>query len=86
MLLHSITGAGAAKNMQNSTDLSDVDLLALDLDSKIKILQMIAGEMLKLRVEYSKLSGRTNEIKANLSVLKEVKSALQSAIKAEQIL
>ena len=59
------------------------DLLALDYDAKVKLLQQIAGEILALKVEFAQVSGRYAELRANLQVLKEVKSALQSAIRAE---
>ena len=66
-----------------STELGVVDLLALDYDAKVKLLQQIAGEILALKVEFAQVSGRYAELRANLQVLKEVKSALQSAIRAE---
>ena len=59
------------------------ELLALDYDGKIKLLQQIAGEILMLRMEFAQVSGRHAELRAQLMVLKEVKSALQSAIRAE---
>lgn len=59
------------------------DLLAMDYDAKVKLLQQVAGEMLALKVEFAHVSGRYAELKAQLTVLREVKSALQSAIKAE---
>lgn len=63
--------------------LTDVDLLALDYDSKVKLLERVTGELLSLRLEFAKISGRHAELRANLQVLREVKSALQTAIKAE---
>ena len=59
------------------------DLLALDYDGKVKVLQQIAQEILDLRMELAQVSGRYAELRANLQVLKEVKSALQSALRAE---
>jgi len=59
------------------------DLLALDYDGKIKLLQQVAGEILSLKMEFAKVSGRHAELRAQLMVLKEVKSAMQSAIRAE---
>ena len=59
------------------------DLLALDYDGKVKLLQQVAGEILSLKLEFAKISGRHAELRAQLMVLKEVKSALQSAIRAE---
>ena len=61
-----------------------VDLLALDYDGKVKLLESIVTELLDLRLEFATVSGRYNELKANVAVLREVKSALQSAIRAEQ--
>ena len=63
--------------------LQDADLLALDYDGKIKMLEEITRQLLQLRIEFASVSGRFAELKANITVLREVKSALQSAIKAE---
>lgn len=65
------------------SNLSDTDIIALDYDGKVKLLQRVAGEMLALQVEFAQVSGKYAEMRANLQVLREVKSALQSAIKAE---
>jgi len=64
-------------------ELSDVDLVALDYDQKVKLLEQVVKELLSLRLEFASVSGRYAELRANLQVLREVKSALQSAIKAE---
>jgi hypothetical protein len=56
--------------------LTDVDLLALDYDAKVKM---------PIRLEFASVSGRYAELRANITVLKEVKSALQSAIRAEGV-
>jgi len=64
-------------------ELSDTDLLALDYDGKVKMLERVAQEILGYQIEFAKVSGRYAEIKANIEVLKQVKSALQSAIRAE---
>jgi hypothetical protein len=71
--------------VSDTTDdkLSGVDLLALDYDGKVKLLERVTQELLNLRIEYAKVSGRTAELNANLHVLREVKSALQTAIRAE---
>ena len=61
----------------------DIDFIALDYDAKVKILQAIAGEMLKLKMEFAKISGRYAELRAEMQVLRSVMSALQSAIRAE---
>jgi hypothetical protein len=62
----------------------DIDLLALDYDTKVKMLEKIVDELLSLRMEFAKVSGKYAELRANITVLKEVKSALQSAIRAER--
>ena len=65
------------------SELSDTDIVALDYDAKIKLLERVAQEILSVKVEFARVSGRYAELRANLQVLKEVKSALQSAIRAE---
>jgi len=65
------------------TELTDTDLLALDYDSKVKLLEQVTRQLMDLRLEFASISGRHAELRANLTVLKEIKSALQSAIKAE---
>ena len=72
------TGVGG-----NLSDLTDVDLLALDYDGKVKLLERVTKELLDIRLEFAQISGRYAELRANITVLKEVKSALQSAIRAE---
>ena len=65
------------------TNLSDVDIVALDYSEKIEMLEKIAQMILSYQVEFAEVSGKYAVIKANLQVLKEVKSAIQSALKAE---
>ena len=72
----------AVKN-PNDLNLDDVDLLALDYDGKVKTLQMVAQSLLDRKLEFAQVSGRYAELRAEIQVLKEVKSALQSAIRAE---
>ena len=69
--------------MIEQDELSKTEILQLDYEGKIALLERIAQEMLNYKVEYAKLAGREAEIRANLAVLKEVKSAIQSALKAE---
>lgn len=71
---------------EQKADYKTSDVLALDYDSKVKMLENIVRELLQLRVEFAHVSGRFAELRAQITVLKEVKSALQSAIKAEQSL
>lgn len=63
--------------------LKDVELLELDYEGKVRLLERICTELLSFRMEFAKVSGRYAELRANITVLKEVKSALQSAIRAE---
>jgi len=59
-------------------------IAGLSYDQKVKMLEKICEELLDLKVEYAEVAGKNATIRANLEVLKQVKSALQSAIKAEQ--
>ena len=61
-------------------------IAGLAFDEKVKMLENICTEFLDLQVEYADIAGRNAQIKANMEVLKQVKSALQSAIRAEQSL
>jgi len=63
--------------------LTDTDLLALDYGAKVQLLERITKQFLELRLEFAQVSGRYAELKANIQVLREIKSALQSAIRAE---
>ena len=65
------------------TDLSKEDILSLDFDGKVKLLGKVAQQILDYQIEFSHVAGRYAEIKANIEVMKQVKSALQSAIRAE---
>lgn len=62
------------------------EIAGLSYGNKILMLEKICGEILDLKVEYAEIAGKNATIRANLEVLKQVKSALQSAIKAEQSL
>jgi len=59
------------------------DLLAMDYDAKVKLLEQVTIELLDLKIEFAQVSGRHAELRAQLQVLREIKSALQTAIKAE---
>lgn len=65
------------------SELVKADILALDYDGKVRLLEAVTQEMLDIRLEYAKVAGRAAELNANIHVLREVKSALQTAIKAE---
>ena len=64
--------------------LSDTDILSLDYSGKVTMLERIGQAILDLQVEFAHISGKYAEIKANIEVLKQVKGALQSAIRAER--
>lgn len=80
-----LVGAGSQrrKTMPDITELAKVDILALDYDGKVRLLERVAMEMLDVKLEYAKVAGKAAELGAVLLVLREVKSALQTAIKAE---
>ena len=65
------------------SDLKREEIRGMDLDSKIKMLEAIADKILDLQIEFSTVAGRYAELRAQMEVYKQVKSALQSAIKAE---
>lgn len=65
-------------------NLSDVDLLQIDYDGKVRLLERVVKELLDVRLKFARLAGEYAEMRANIQVLKEIKSALQSAIRAEQ--
>ena len=71
--------------MGKKTEPSKLDILALDYDGKQKALIRIAQDLLDLQIEYASVSGRHAELSAKVRVLKEVKSALQSALRAENL-
>lgn len=59
-------------------------IAGLSYDKKVKMLEKICEELLDLKVEYAEIAGKNATIKANLEVLKQVKSALQSSLRAER--
>jgi len=69
--------------MYDEGNLDDVNLLMLDYDAKVKLLEKIIQELLKIKTEYARVSGKAAELRATVTVLRETKSALQSAIRAE---
>lgn len=64
-------------------DLSKTDILSLDYGGKVRLLERVGQEILNYQIEFAKVSGRFSEIRANLEVLKQLKSVLQSSLKAE---
>ena len=60
------------------------DLLDLDYQGKQALLEEIARELLRRRVEYVEAAGKAAELRANIQVLGLVKSSLQSALRAER--
>ena len=70
-------------DFDESVDLTNIDIVTLDYGAKVILLERVGQEILGYQVEFSKVSGRFAELKANIEVLKQVKSVLQSAIRAE---
>jgi hypothetical protein len=66
------------------SQLSDTDILSLDYGGKVSMLEKVGQEILNTQIEFAGVAGRYAELKANLEVLKQVKSVLQSSIKAEK--
>lgn len=64
--------------------LSRTDLVEMDLVQKMALLDAVIQEMLDVQVEWTEVSGRYMELKSTINLLTSVKSALQSAIRAEQ--
>lgn len=63
--------------------LSKSDILSLDYGGKVDLLDKVGQEILDLQIEFSNVAGKYAELKARLEVLKQVKSVLQSSIRAE---
>ena len=66
------------------SELSKTDILSLDYGGKVLLLERVGQEMLDKQIEFAHIAGRYAELKADMEVLKQVKSVLQSSIKAEQ--
>lgn len=75
--------SSANSRQLNQDHLSQTDLLSLDYGGKVELLERVTQELLDLRLEFASISGKAAELRANIEVLKQVKSALQSAIRAE---
>ena len=65
------------------SNLSKTDILALDYGGKVLMLEKVGQEILNTQIEFASVSGRYAELKASLEVLKQVKSVLQSTLRAE---
>lgn len=63
--------------------LSKSDILSLDYGGKVDLLGKVGQEILNLQIEFSNVAGKYAELRARLEVLKQVKSVLQSSIRAE---
>ena len=69
------------------------NIYSLDYDTKVKLLERVVDEMLKMKQELTTKAGQYFAVKAEYDTmkqqfdyLKELKSGLQTAIKAEQAL
>lgn len=78
-----MTQPSASNSTQLQTSLEQADLLALDYAAKVSLLEAVVRELLSKRIEYAKIAGQYAELRADIQVLTQVKSALQSAIKAD---
>ena len=65
-------------------NLSDIEIVSLSYDEKVKLLEMLAQDTLNDQVEFSELTGRYFELKTRIQLRKQIASMLQSAIKAER--
>lgn len=65
------------------TDLTKLDLLAMDYGQKVKALDAIAQEILNKQITFSNIAAEYTRLKAEIDILKSVKSSLQSSIRAE---
>lgn len=63
--------------------LSKTDILSLDYGGKIELLERVGQEILNYQIEFAQVSAKYAEIRANLEVLKQLKSVLQSSLRAE---
>lgn len=68
-----------------TTDLSKLDIVAMDYHQKVKALDMITQEILNQQVRFADVASEYTRIKANIDILKSVKSSLQSSIRAEGV-
>ncbi|MFA5715003.1 MAG: hypothetical protein WC998_04655 [Candidatus Paceibacterota bacterium] len=66
------------------SDISETDILSLDYGGKVQMLERVGQEILNYQIEFARVSGRYAELRANIEVMKQLKSVLQSSIKAEQ--
>jgi len=64
--------------------LTQSELVAMDYGQKQDYLLQIGQEMLDLKEEFVRVSGRYAEIKAHLDLLKNLKQVIQSDLKATQ--
>lgn len=63
---------------------SEKKLSDLTYAKKVLWLEKIAQELVDLGQEFAPIAGRYAELKAQIMVNKEIKSALQSALRAER--
>ena len=61
------------------------DIVGLDYDAKVKMLEQVITELLEEQENFVSVSAAYAESRARITLLKERRSALQSAIKAESM-
>lgn len=59
------------------------DLLALDYDTKVKMLEQAHQDLLAVQESFAEISGEYATLRATIQLIKMRISALQTAIKAE---
>lgn len=59
------------------------EYLQMDFAEKMQRLEQVIAELDDLSVEYAEISAKYNRTKARIQILKEIKSALQTALKYE---
>jgi len=73
-----------SKNKKKADGLQEPGIGELTYHEKAVWLEKIAQELVEIVAEYAPLAGRVAELKAQIMVRREIKSALQSALRAER--
>lgn len=65
-------------------NVSGMNVWELDYITKQQMLEKIVTELATLGIEYGPAAARAAELRSNMQVLQNMKSALQSALRAER--
>lgn len=63
-------------------DWNNISVVGMNYYEKQELLDAVTQEMLQMRVEYAQVTGRYQQLKAEIQILREVKLALQSSLKS----